>query len=804
MPDEFTKPLPLSAGSPVKVLLFVESTGAIAQIRLLSPFEKLEQAGILTYDQYVMDKPRRFVFDQFDKYDMVIFQRSSSPTTVELMRQAKKRNIKVIYDIDDNLLDLPADHIFFDHFHDTNVVNAIRSHLAEADLVTVSTGVLWSALAEYSSKRVIVRNEIDLDLFPAARSRSNGQVTIAYAGGVTHRRDLDPIIPALEKLLKKYRSAIRLVLFYLRPKSLRKYPQVVHLGGFPKYQEYARLLQEAKIDIGLAPLLDDTFNSAKSDVKYLEYGSQAIAGVYSRSLPYSSVVDGETGLIVEGDDTGMWYERIKYLVDHPDERKRIGNNALLDVRGNRTADHMAQTWLKTLNSLFATDTVVPAKPVVSIIIVTDNALRYTKECVDSIRRHTFYPHEIIFVDNDSKDGTVDYLQELTAANPHYRLIAKETNLGFAAGNNLGVGEARGEYVLMLNNDVLVGPGWLGDMVSALERHPKIGLVGPVTNNISGRQMIANVPYEDTDKFYAFSALVRKAKKGVLTPRRRIAGFAMLMKRSLFERVGGLAEVFGSGNYEDDDLCLRVAELGYSIMVDEGTYLHHYASKTFTANGIDYAKSLKRNKKLFKKRWPDVDHEWLLEVDEPLVEWHKAQLDRAAVALQDDELAEAEAICTNVIRENPLSANAYYGLGLWAHLKGDHGTARAYYNIALQSDPGLHAAVKSLARLDLETDHVFDSQEALLRLLEKNQDDFEARLLLAHVLLRQKQFEDAVNLLISIMKDDPDDYEGHMTLARLYGELERSEEVVELINEVLAKRPDDGDAIDLMRKYAPVS
>ena len=788
----------------MKVLLFVENIGAIAQIRLLRPFEKLQEACVLTCDQYVMDKPRQFDFAQFDKYDVVIFQRTSSPETVNLMRQAQKRNTRVIYDIDDNLLDIPPEHIFFDEFQDSAITNAIRSHLAEADLVTVSTGVLWSALAEFSAHRVVVQNEIDLNLFPPPQAKLKDQVTIAYAGGITHGRDLEPVVPALVELLEEYKSAIRVVLFYLRPASLKKYPQVLHLGGFPEYQQYARLLQEAKIDIGLAPLRDDKFNSAKSDVKYLEYGSQAVAGVYSRSLPYSSVVDGETGLFVEGDDAGMWYDRIKYLIENPEERERMGNNAMLDVRGNRTSDHMAQTWLKTLNNLSASDTVIPAKPVVSIIMLTYNALKYTKECVESIRRHTFYPHEIVFVDNGSKDGTVGYLEELTTANPHYRLIANKTNMGFAAGNNLGVGAARGEYVLMLNNDVLVGPGWLEDLVSSLERHPKIGLVGPLTNHISGRQAIAHVPYEDAEGFYQFSAQVRKAKKGVLTPRRRIAGFALLLRRSLFEQVGGLAQVFGSGNYEDDDLCLRVAELGYAIMVDEGTYLHHYGSQTFTANGIDYAASLKRNEKLFRKRWPDVDHKWLLEFDEPLAESHKAELDKAAVALEGGELGAAETICAQVIRENPLSASAHHGLGLCAHLKGNHDKARSYYQSALQHDPALHPAIKSLARLDLAAGNASDSQIGLLRLLEKDQDDFEARLLLANVLLRQEQFEDAVHLLISITRDDPDDYDGHMTLAALYDELEQGEKVVELMNVVLATRPHDEDAIDLMAKYAPIS
>ena len=76
-----------------------------------------------------------------------------------------------------------------------------------------------------------------------------------------------------------------------------------------------------------------------------------------------------------------------------------------------------------------------SRPIVSIIILTFNALDYTKKCLDSIRKHTHYPHEIIFVDNASTDGTLNYLKRLIKSNHNYKLITNDQNLGFAAGNN---------------------------------------------------------------------------------------------------------------------------------------------------------------------------------------------------------------------------------------------------------------------------------------------------------------------------------------------------------------------------------
>ncbi len=784
----------------MKILLFIENSGAVAQIRLLSPFDHLKQAGRLDFDLFVMDRRQTFEYDRFDEYEAIIFQRTSTPETVELMRQAKRRGLKVIYDIDDNLLRLPQSNPLYAQFSDAAVSAAIKAHLEMADLVTVSTGVLWGALAEYAPHRAVLRNELDLAIFPAALAKSEQAVTIGYAAGLSHAADLQQVVPALKRLLEEYGSALKVIFFWLAPEVLKSHPQVEHLGGFPLLQDYAAKLREARLDIGLAPLIDSPFNGAKSDVKYLEYGSQAIAGIYSRALPYSSIVEGQTGLLVDEGDAGQWYERIKYLIDNREERLRIAGNAMLDVTEHRTVETLAQAWMATLEGLFAQAPQLPARPVVSIVMLTYNALEYTQECIESIREHTAYPHEIIFIDNASSDGSVDYLQQVVADNPHYRLIANETNRGFAAGNNQGVAAARGDYVMLLNNDVLVSSGWLRDLVAALERNPQIGMVGPVTNHISGRQAIADIPYDDTPGFHKFAGRVREASGGKLTPRRRIAGFAILMRKAIYDELGGFEEIFGSGNYEDDDLCLRVRERGNAIMVDEGTYIHHYGSKTFEANKIDYRASLSHNEKLFKERWPEIDHQWLLEKDAPLADVHKALLDEAAGMIEQGDPQAAEQICRDVILENPLSSQAYYGLGVMASRAGNQAEARRQFQAALTHDPVSAATIKRLAELDLINGNPLAAQGTMLPLLEQDPADFEARHLLARALLAQENFNDAVSLLTGIIDEAPDNWEAHLTMALLYDELGQAEEVLKHVAAVLEREPDQADAGQLLAKY----
>lgn len=321
---------------------------------------------------------------------------------------------------------------------------------------------------------------------------------------------------------------------------------------------------------------------------------------------------------------------------------------------------------------------IPWKPVttqnrlrqVSIIILTWNAMEYTKKCIRSIQDHTHYPHEIIFVDNASTDGTVEYLRKMVKEFPNYKLIENQENKGFAAGNNQGVKMASGEYIMLLNNDIIVSEGWLEGLVESLEKDEKIGMVGPITNSISGRQMVAHVPYSDEEGFHEFSQKIRKLYRGRLTPRYRIAGFAVLMKKALYEKAGGLDESFGTGNYEDDDLCLKVREKGYAIMADESVYIHHYRSQTFIENKIDYKNSIVMNDSKFRQKWPEVDYDELLELHGSLIDTNAALISQGQQALESGNTDKAVELFSKVLFTNPLDNSALFGLAFAYQTNGE--------------------------------------------------------------------------------------------------------------------------------------
>ncbi|MCG7410881.1 glycosyltransferase family 2 protein [Paenibacillus sp. ACRRX] len=210
----------------------------------------------------------------------------------------------------------------------------------------------------------------------------------------------------------------------------------------------------------------------------------------------------------------------------------------------------------------------------SIIILTRNQFHLTVLCLESIRKYTPQPYEIIVVDNGSTDLTTTYLKiqlDIT-------LICNEDNAGFAAGCNQGLAAATGDNILFLNNDTVVTPHWLTSMLEVLYSSPDIGMVGPLTNYSSGHQIIP-VTYTDLLDLNQFAHEHAARYQGSTTEVRRLIGFCMLVRRKVLDEVGGFDELYGLGNFEDDDLCLRVAHAGYRLFIANASFIHHVGHAT---------------------------------------------------------------------------------------------------------------------------------------------------------------------------------------------------------------------------------
>ncbi|WP_430538560.1 glycosyltransferase [Bacillus subtilis] len=235
----------------------------------------------------------------------------------------------------------------------------------------------------------------------------------------------------------------------------------------------------------------------------------------------------------------------------------------------------------------------------SIIVLTYNQLALTKQCLESIWKHTNNDCiEVIVIDNGSHDGTRDYLKQITSI----KAIFNKTNEGFAKACNQGLEAASGDNILFLNNDTVVTNQWLEPMIKLLYQDDKIGMVGPVSNYVSGPQQVP-VNYTNVEEIEDFSRLYCLQQRGRSKAVLRLVGFCLLVKKKVLDQVGGFDERFVGGSFEDDDLSLRVLQAGYQLKIALDSFVHHHGHATFTGNpDLSISQLYEENRQRFIDKW----------------------------------------------------------------------------------------------------------------------------------------------------------------------------------------------------------
>lgn len=234
----------------------------------------------------------------------------------------------------------------------------------------------------------------------------------------------------------------------------------------------------------------------------------------------------------------------------------------------------------------------------SIIILTHDNLNYTQMCINSIMKYTDKgTYEIIVVDNNSGDGTVQWLKE----QQYIRTIFNNENYGFPKGCNQGIEISEGENILLLNNDTIVTKNWLNNMTKCLYSNINIGAVGCVTNNCSNYQTI-ECNYETIEEMFDFSEKYNISNEELWEEKVRLIGFCMLIKKVVVNEVGLLDEIFTPGNFEDDDYSYRIIKSGYKLFLCKDTFIHHFGSVSFKENPQEYSETMKINQKKFLNKW----------------------------------------------------------------------------------------------------------------------------------------------------------------------------------------------------------
>lgn len=252
---------------------------------------------------------------------------------------------------------------------------------------------------------------------------------------------------------------------------------------------------------------------------------------------------------------------------------------------------------------------IVANRTVSLVIPLYNQLDYTRQCLESLRRHAAMPYELILVDNASSDGTPEYIRTQQAT-----VIANPTNLGCAKAWNQGVRGSHGEVVGILNNDLVVTKGWLEGLLAFMEKGNH-GIVSPAL-----REGPLNY---DLDSYAV--EFVRSCREAV---RKELHGACFLVRREVFERIGLFDEAFVYGQCEDIDFFWRAKAAGFSVATTGSVLIHHFGSATQNAirksetgayagqNLAYFTQKWRRTVRgnWFQRRWTGLRTAWIKRVE----------------------------------------------------------------------------------------------------------------------------------------------------------------------------------------------
>jgi len=214
---------------------------------------------------------------------------------------------------------------------------------------------------------------------------------------------------------------------------------------------------------------------------------------------------------------------------------------------------------------------------VSVILVNYNGMLHLDTCIPSILNQTYQNFEIIFVDNDSGDGSLEYARRKF---PRLVFVANNKNLGYAGGINKGLERANGEYIAPLNTDTEVSPNWLSVMARFLDENPRAGVVTPKILLFDDRSKINTMGSNIHVTGIGFCRGLNRIDDGSKIPQMvsGVSGCSYLIRRDILEKIGGVPEESFMGN-DDVVLSWLVNLMGYELYcLPEAVIYHKYTLK----------------------------------------------------------------------------------------------------------------------------------------------------------------------------------------------------------------------------------
>jgi GT2 family glycosyltransferase len=244
-------------------------------------------------------------------------------------------------------------------------------------------------------------------------------------------------------------------------------------------------------------------------------------------------------------------------------------------------------------------------PLVSIIIPAYNNFTYTYDCLRSILKYSAnIKYEIIIADDNSTDKT----KKINNFAKNIKIIRNDENLRFLKNCNNAANSAKGKYILFLNNDTQVQNNWLSSLVELMENDETIGLAGSKLIYPDGKlQEAGGIIWRDGSAMnYGNGSDPKLPEFNYVKEIDYISGASIIVRRTIWEEIGGFDETFAPAYYEDVDLAFSVRKAGYRVLYQPASVVVHFEGITNGTNTLEGQKKYQViNKKKFYDKWKDI-------------------------------------------------------------------------------------------------------------------------------------------------------------------------------------------------------
>lgn len=461
-------------------------------------------------------------------------------------------------------------------------------YLEKADLITVTARMLGEKIAEKCSRPYLyLPNAVNIEIFEPSRTYARPEdlvvgrkKTLLYFGSLWGEWfDWEKIDYVARHCPD---CAINLIGDCSGCRDrMTQMPKNVHFLGIKKQTDLPAYL--AYTDLALLPFKNCEIGKYVSPLKIFEYiamNVRVLATPLDDIQNYPNVVCSDTN---EG-----WAEAVETNAPVQDSSVFISQN----------------NWFARCQRILeCADSVRKSYPSVSVIVLNHNNKSVIRRCVDTLLAHRQYAgYEVIVVDNQSEDGSFEMLKEEYA--DRIVLVQNDQN-GCSSGRNLGVKVAQGEYICFLDSDQwVISDLWLENSLHLLEQEDRIGAVGWAAGWFSPGKVAG--PIGD---YYELRG-IRKQRYAYRRDIAYLGSGGLVMRKQLFEQIGGFDEAYDPTCFEDTDLSLSIRHAGYELAYCPSMPIMHLPHQTTNSGSSAHQALMDRNGKYFMDKWKRLQPELL--------------------------------------------------------------------------------------------------------------------------------------------------------------------------------------------------